>query len=138
MANKATVSRGWQIVDVEGKTLGRVCSRIAHVLRGKHKPSYTPHVDCGDNVIVINASKVILTGSKDTNKEYITFSGYPGGQKRIPADVMRNRHPERMIEHAVKGMLPKNRLGAEMYRKLHVFPGGEHPHQAQQPTTLKV
>ena len=113
-------------------------SKIATVLRGKHKPSYTPHVDTGDYVIVINAEKVRFTGGKWAQKEYITFSGYPGGQKRTVASEVRDRHPERVIENAVKGMLPKNRLGRAMLKKLFVYAGAEHPHQAQQPEPLTI
>lgn len=132
-ANKATVKHEWYVVDAEGETLGRLASKIAHVLRGKHKPSYTPHVDCGDYVIVTNCAKVRLTGSKWTDKQYITFSGYPGGQKsRSPKDMVEKK-PFYIIEHAVRGMLPKNRLGRKMFKKLFVYEGSEHPHQAQQP-----
>ncbi len=137
-ARKEDVKRDWYLVDAEGKTLGRLCSQIAHVLRGKHKPDYTPHVDCGDYVIVINAEKVRLTGQKWDQKEYITFSGYPGGQKRIKAKDLVNRKPVALIEHAVKGMLPKNRLGRAMFKKLFVYEGPEHKHQAQKPKTLNV
>lgn len=135
-AKKEEVERKWYVVDAEGEVVGRLCSRIAHVLRGKHKPSYTPHVDCGDHVIVINAGKVRFTGNKAQQKEYQTYSGYPGGQKRRLAADMLAKRPERVIELAVKGMLPKNRLGRDMFRKLHVYAGPEHPHSAQQPETL--
>ncbi len=136
-AKKETVERNWYVVDAEGETLGRLCTKIASVLRGKHKPSYTPHVDCGDFVIVINAGKVRLTGSKMDKKEYITFSGYPGGQKRKTAKELIAKKPFAPIEIAVKGMLPKNKLGRQMYRKLFVYAGSEHPHQAQQPQPFK-
>ena len=136
-ANKATVQKAWFVVDAENQVLGRVCSEIAKIIRGKHKPSYTPHVDCGDYVIVINADKVVFTGTKIEYKEYHNFSGYPGGQKiEIAKDLMRRR-PEVVVERAVKGMLPKNRLGRKMYKKLFVYVGAEHQHKAQQPKELK-
>lgn len=137
-ANKATVTREWFVVDAEGQPLGRLASKIATMLRGKHKASFTPHVDCGDNIIVINAEKVKMTGNKLTQKVYYTYSGYPGGQKqRTPADIL-DKHPNRLIEMAVRGMLPKNRLGRAMYKKLFVYTGSEHPHQAQKPQTLEL
>ena len=132
-ANKQTVERKWYVVDAEGETVGRLCSKIAHVLRGKHKPSYTPHVDCGDNVVVINADKVRFTGAKMAQKEYITFSGYPGGQKRITAEKLIEKKPRKIVENAVKGMLPKTKLGRAMFKKLYVYEGTEHPHDAQKP-----
>ena len=132
-ANKQTVERKWYVVDAEGETVGRLCSKIAHVLRGKHKPSYTPHVDCGDNVVVINAEKVRFTGAKWDQKEYITFSGYPGGQKRIAAGKLLDKKPRKIVENAVKGMLPKTKLGRAMFKKLYVYEGTEHPHEAQKP-----
>ncbi len=130
---KEDVDRKWYIIDAEGEVVGRLCSRIAHVLRGKHKPSYTPHVDNGDYVIVINADKVRFTGQKWIKKEYIRHSHYPGGQKVTTARELRERFPERIIEHAVRGMLPKNRLGRQMFKKLFVYAGPEHPHVAQKP-----
>ena len=135
-ANKETVEHKWFIVDAEGEVVGRLATRIAHVLKGKHKPSYTPHVDTGDNVIVINADKIRFTGLKMAQKEYITFSGYPGGQKTETAAEMAAKKPTFIIEKAVKGMLPKNKLGRAMFRKLFVYAGGEHPHQAQKPADL--
>ncbi len=132
-ANKQTVEQKWYIIDAEGEIVGRLASRIAHVLRGKHKPSFTPHVDCGDNVIVINAEKVRFTGNKMEQKEYITFSGYPSGQKRARAEEVLAKKPIYIIETAVKGMLPKTKLGRAMRKKLFVYEGGEHKHQAQQP-----
>lgn len=132
-AKKETVDRKWYIVDAEGEVVGRLCSKIAHVLRGKHKPSYTPHVDTGDCVIVINADKVRFTGAKWSQKEYITYSGYPGGQKSKTAKEMLDKKPIAIIENAVKGMLPKNKLGRAMFKKLFVYEGAEHPHQAQKP-----
>lgn len=136
-ANKATVERKWYIVDAEGETVGRLCSRIATVLRGKHKPSYTPHFDAGDYVIVLNADKVRFTGAKWDQKEYITFSGYPGGQKRITAKEQVVKKPRFIVENAVKGMLPKNKLGRAMIKKLFVYEGTEHPHTAQKPEDFK-
>lgn len=135
---KEDVERDWYIVDAEGETLGRLCSKIATMLRGKHKPSYTPHVDNGDNIIVINAEKVRLTGSKWSQKTYISHSGYPGGQKSITADNLVAKKPHAIVENAVRGMLPKNRLGRQMFKKLFVYAGAEHPHEAQQPKTLKI
>ena len=137
-ANKETVNKQWYVVDAEGEILGRLASKVAYVLRGKHKPEYTPHVDCGDNVIIINAEKVVLTGKKLTDKEYIRHSGYPGGQKVETPVEMLEKHPERIIEHAVKGMLPKNRLGSELFRNLKVYVGSEHKHEAQNPTKLDL
>jgi len=137
-ANKETVEQIWFVVDAEGKTVGRLCTQIAHVLRGKHKPSYTPHVDCGDYIIVLNAEKVKFTGNKMNAKEYQTYSGYPGGQKIATAKEVLQKHPERIVEMAVKGMLPKNRLGRAMYKKLFVYTGDVHPHAAQQPQPLTL
>lgn len=137
-ANKETVNKQWYVVDAEGEILGRLASKVAYVLRGKHKPEYTPHVDCGDNVIIINAEKVVLTGKKLTDKEYIRHSGYPGGQKVETPVEMFEKHPERIIEHAIKGMLPKNRLGSELFRNLKVYVGSEHKHEAQNPTKLDL
>lgn len=137
-ANKETVNKQWHVVDAEGEILGRLASKVAYVLRGKHKPEYTPHVDCGDNVIIINAEKVVLTGKKLTDKEYIRHSGYPGGQKVETPVEMLEKHPERIIEHAIKGMLPKNRLGSELFRNLKVYVGSEHKHEAQNPTKLDL
>jgi large subunit ribosomal protein L13 len=135
-ANEATVKRDWYIVDATNLTLGRMSAKIAAILRGKNKPYYTPHTDCGDYVIVINAEKVILTGNKMNEKEYQTFSGYPGGQKIELAKDLIRRRPEVVIERAIKGMLPKNRLGRKMYKKLFAYAGAEHPHAAQKPQTL--
>lgn len=137
-ANKETVNKQWYVVDAEGEILGRLASKVAYVLRGKHKPEYTPHVDCGDNVIIINAEKAVLTGKKLTDKEYIRHSGYPGGQKVETPVEMLEKHPERIIEHAIKGMLPKNRLGSELFRNLKVYVGSEHKHEAQSPTKLDL
>ncbi len=137
-ANKQTHVAEWFVVDVEGVTVGRACSKIASVLRGKHKATYTPHADAGDNVIVLNADKVTFSGNKWEDKKYITYSGYPGGQKSEAAKDLMARAPEKVIERAVKGMLPKNRLGRKMYKKLFVYTGTEHPHAAQKPTVLNV
>ena len=135
-ANEATVTRNWYVVDGANQTVGRMCAKIASVLRGKNKAYYTPHVDCGDFVIVINADKVKFTGNKMEEKEYLTYSGYPGGQKGETARSLLTRRPEVVIERAVKGMLPKNRLGRKMYKKLFVYAGTEHPHGAQKPAEL--
>ena len=136
-ANEATVQRNWYVVDGTNQTVGRVCSKIAAVLRGKNKASYTPHVDTGDYIIFINADKVKFTGTKLDDKVYINFSGYPGGKKEETAKNLLKRRPEVVIERAVKGMLPKNRLGRQMYKKLFVYKGDVHPHTAQQPKELK-
>lgn len=136
-ANAATVQKEWIVVNAEGAVLGRLTSQIAKILRGKHKPSFTPHVDCGDNVIVINAEKIRLTGKKMTDKVYTRHTGHPGGQRFATPRELLNKHPERIIEHAVKGMLPKNRLGRSIYTNLHVYVGAEHPHAAQQPKEIK-
>jgi large subunit ribosomal protein L13 len=135
-ANEATVKRDWYVVDGTNQTVGRMCSKIAAVLRGKNKAYYTPHVDCGDFIIVINADKVVFTGNKLEDKVYINFSGYPGGQKEEIAKNLIRRRPDAVIERAVKGMLPKNRLGRKMFKKLFVYAGDQHPHAAQQPKTL--
>jgi len=136
-ANAATVKRNWYIVDGTNQTVGRMCSRIAAVLRGKNKASYTPHVDTGDFVIVINAEKVVFTGNKLEEKIYDHFTGYPGGLKTETAKNLLARRPENVVERGVKGMLPKNRLGRKMFKKLFVYAGAEHPHGAQQPKELK-
>jgi len=132
-AKKETEEHKWYVIDAEGEVVGRLSSRIAHVLRGKHKPSFTPHVDCGDYVIVINAGKVRFTGDKWDNKEYKQYSGYPGGLKLTKAKNVLAKKPYAIIETAVKGMLPKNKLGNAMHKKLFVYEGSEHPHQAQKP-----
>ncbi len=136
-ANEATVQRDWHIVDGTNQTVGRICARIAAVLRGKTKAYYTPHVDCGDFVIVINCDKVKFTGNKMDEKVYDNYSGYPGGRKEELAKDLIKRRPEVIIERAIKGMLPKNRLGRKMYKKLFVYAGATHPHTAQQPKELK-
>ena len=136
-AKNSEVERKWFVADAEGEVLGRLGSKIASVLRGKHKPSYTPHVDTGDYVIVINAEKIRLTGNKIEDKEYLSYSGYPGGQKSITAKELQAKNPNLIIEKAVKGMLPKNKLGRAMIKKLFVYTGAEHPHGAQKPEELK-
>jgi large subunit ribosomal protein L13 len=136
-ANEATVQRNWYVVDGTNQTVGRMCAKIASVLRGKNKAYYTPHVDCGDFVIVTNCDKVRFTGNKMDEKTYINFSGYPGGKKEEAAGDLLKRRPEVVIERAVKGMLPKNKLGRKMYKKLFVYAGSEHPHTAQNPQQLK-
>lgn len=138
MANPSNIERKWYIVDAEGKTLGRLAAEVAKILRGKHKPTYTPHQDTGDFVIVINAAKVAVTGKKLIQKKYFRHSGYPGGGRFIGLQWLLERRPEQVIEMAVRGMLPKNTLGENMYRKLKVYAGAEHPHQAQQPEVLNL
>ena len=135
-ANEATVQHNWYVVDGTNQTVGRMCSKIAAVLRGKNKAYYTPHVDCGDYVIVINVDKVVFTGNKMDDKNYITYSGYPGGQKSESAKSLLKRRPDALLERAIKGMLPKNRLGRKMFKKLYVYAGTEHQHTAQKPQTL--
>jgi large subunit ribosomal protein L13 len=137
-ANKATVNKEWVIIDAEGAVLGRLASVVASMLRGKHKTNFTPHVDCGDNVIVVNAEKVNLTGTKWSDKLYVRHTGYPGGQRFTTAEAMLKKNPIGLIEHAVKGMLPKNRLGSELYRNLHVYAGTSHPHEAQKPKKIEL
>lgn len=137
-AKKEEVSRKWYVIDATDVVLGRLASKTAHILRGKHKPTYTPHIDCGDYVIIVNASKVALTGDKLDKKIYYNHSGYTGGLRERTARVMKESYPVEMVERSVKGMLPKGRLGRQMYKKLFVYAGEEHPHQAQQPTELKM
>jgi large subunit ribosomal protein L13 len=136
-AKKTEVNRAWLIVDAQDMVVGRLASRIAHVLRGKHKPSFTPHVDCGDNVIVINAEKVRFTGMKLQNKEYLRYTGYPGGQRSTTPAELLEKKPEFILENAVRKMLPKNSLGRSSFNKLFVYAGPDHPHQAQKPEPLK-
>lgn len=131
-------NKSWFVVDAKDKVLGRMATRIAIILMGKHKPTWQPYLDDGDNVIVVNAAKVKLTGKKEKQKEYFRYSGYPGGLKREFLEKLRSRKPEHIIKHAVKGMIPKNRLGAVMIKNLHVYTGNEHPHVAQKPEELKV
>ncbi|HBG71733.1 MAG: 50S ribosomal protein L13 [Bacteroidetes bacterium GWF2_43_63] len=136
--NKANANKEWVIVDATDQTLGRFAAMVAFMLRGKHKPSFTPNSDCGDNVIVINAEKVMLTGKKLTDKEYVRHTGYPGGQRFTnPADLLK-RKPEAVVEMAVKGMLPKTKLGAELFRNLYVYAGTEHKHEGQQPKSVNI
>lgn len=135
---KEDVERDWYIVDASAAPLGRLCTQIAHVLRGKHRPDYTPHVDCGAHVVVINAGQLRLTGNKLDHKEYLRYSGYPGGQKSTKAKELIDKRPEFIVENAVRGMLPKSKLGRAMFRKLHVYKGADHPHQAQKPQPLNV
>lgn len=137
-ANKATVNKEWLLVDAEGEILGRLASQVAKLIRGKHKPDFTPHVDCGDNVIIINADKVTMSGNKWDDKEYIRHSGYPGGQKSINARELFKKHPERVVENAVRGMLPGNRLGRAIFRNLHVYAGDQHGHEAQKPRKIEL
>jgi large subunit ribosomal protein L13 len=137
-ANANTVDKEWVLIDAENEILGRMASSVAVLLRGKHKPNYTPHVDCGDNVIIINAEKIRLTGKKWDDKTYIRHSGYPGGQKSATARELMQKNPIAMVEKAIKGMLPKNKLGADLYRNLFVYQGGEHKHEAQKPTKLNL
>lgn len=137
-ANKATVQKEWVLVDAEGATLGRLASKVAKILRGKYKPSFTPHVDCGDNVIVINAEKINLSGNKWSDKVYLRYTGYPGGQRSTTAQELLDKHPERLIEKSVKGMLPKNRLGADLFRNLKVYAGSEHNQEAQKPKAINL
>ena len=136
--NIATVDKQWVVVDATDQTLGRFAAKVALVLRGKHKPGYTPHVDCGDNVIVLNAEKIKLTGNKWKQKVYIRHTGYPGGQRFTTAEQMLKKFPERMVEKAVKGMLPKNSLGAKLFTNLHVFVGAAHDKEAQQPKSINL
>ncbi|MCF4100215.1 50S ribosomal protein L13 [Gillisia sp. M10.2A] len=137
-ANKATVTKDWVHVDADGQTLGRLSTKVAKLLRGKYKPNFTPHVDCGDNVIITNAEKINLTGKKWDSKEYIRHTGYPGGQRSLTATELFNKGPERLIENAVKGMLPKNKLGAAIFRNLKVYAGSEHDLKAQKPKTINL
>ncbi|NJK95268.1 MAG: 50S ribosomal protein L13 [Bacteroidetes bacterium] len=136
--NKANAGKEWIVVDATNQVLGRLTSEIAKILRGKHKPSFTPHADCGDNVIIINAEKVRLTGNKWADKEYIHYTGYPGGQRFATAKIILEKKPAFIIENAVKGMLPKNRLGRAVLKNLHVYAGADHPHAAQQPKEINI
>jgi large subunit ribosomal protein L13 len=138
MPKENEIERKWYVVDADGKVLGRLATRIATILRGKHKPLFAPHLDVGDHVVVLNAEKIHLTGRKLQNKQYRWHTGYIGGLREVSAEKMLKTHPERMIEWAVQGMLPKNRLGRAMAKKLKVYRGAEHPHQAQQPQVLEV
>ena len=136
--NKSTANKLWVLVDAEGQTLGRLASKVAILLRGKHKPNFTPHVDCGDNVVVINASKVNLTGKKWEDKTYIRYTGYPGGQRTLTAKQLFDKNPSTIIEKSVKGMLPKNKLGAALFRNLHVYNNTDHDQEAQKPVSINL
>jgi large subunit ribosomal protein L13 len=137
-ANKATAKKEWVVIDAEGLVLGRMASKVAKILRGKYKASFTPHADCGDNVIVINAEKVVLSGKKMSDKVYLSHTGYPGGQRKQSPEDLLAKYPERVVEKAVKGMLPKNKLGRKLYRNLHVVVGSEHKYEAQQPKVVDL
>jgi large subunit ribosomal protein L13 len=137
-ANKTTVNKEWVLIDAEGQIVGRLATTVAMMLRGKHKPEYTPHVDCGDNVIIINAEKVDFSGNKWADKEYVRYTGYPGGQRFTPANEMLKKKPIDIIEHAVRGMLPKNRLGRVIFKNMHVYVGTSHPHEAQKPKKIEL
>lgn len=137
-ANKATVNKEWVVIDATGQTLGRMASKVAKLLRGKYKPSFTPHVDCGDNVIIINADKVVLTGNKWNDRVYLRYTGYPGGQREATPAVLMEKGADRLVQKVVKGMLPKNRLGAALLKNLYVYAGTEHNHEAQQPKTVDI
>jgi len=137
-ANSETAERNWVVVDATDQTLGRLCTRVASILRGKHKPTYTPHCDTGDFVVVLNATKIRVTGNKELKKVYFHHTGYPGGRRNESLGELIEKHPERVIERAVRGMLPHTRLGRKQFRKLKVYAGAEHPHEAQQPTELSL
>ncbi len=137
-ANKATVNKKWMLVDAENQTLGHLASKVARMIRGKNKTNYTPHVDCGDNVIVINAEKIHLSGKKWENKEYVHYTEYPGGQRFTTPKELVVKKPTAIVEYAVRGMLPKNRIGDAMYKNLHVYGGNSHPHEAQQPKKIEL
>ncbi|MCP4553248.1 MAG: 50S ribosomal protein L13 [Bacteroidetes bacterium] len=137
-ANKATVTKEWVLIDAENETLGRLASKAAKLLRGKYKPNFTPHVDCGDNVIIINAEKITLSGKKWTDKEYIRHTGYPGGQRKTTPQELIVKKPTAIVERAIKGMLPKNRLGSAIFRNLYVYAGSEHDQEAQRPKEIKL
>ena len=137
-ANKATVNKEWVLIDAEGQIVGRLATKVAMLLRGKHKPEYTPHVDCGDNVIVINAEKVNFSGNKWADKEYVRHTGFPGGQRFTRANEMLDKKPTDIIENAVRGMLPKTRLGRALFKNMHVYTGSAHPHEAQKPKKIEL
>lgn len=137
-ANKATVNKEWVVVDATGQHLGRLCSKVAKILRGKYKPNFTPHVDCGDNVIIINADKIVLTGNKWNDRIYLSYTGYPGGQRENTPATLMKKGEDRLFRKVVKGMLPKNRLGAKLLGNLHVYAGTEHKHEAQQPKMIDI
>lgn len=137
-ANKETVNKEWILIDADGEILGRLATTVAAMLRGKHKTNFTPHVDCGDNVVVINAEKIELSGNKWSDKEYVRYTGYPGGQRYTPAEKMLKKNPIGVIEHAVRGMLPKNRLGRAIFKNMHIYVGSIHPHEAQKPKKIEL
>ena len=137
-ANKNTVNKEWLLVDADGQALGRLASEVAKLLRGKHKPNFTPHVDCGDNVVIINAEKITLSGNKWDDKTYIRHTGYPGGQRSLSAKELYGKNPTRLVEKAVKGMLPKNKLGAALFRNLKVYAGSKHNQEAQKPRVINL
>ena len=137
-ANSNTVDKKWLLVDVAGLPLGRAASAVASLLRGKHKPNFTPHIDCGDNIIVLNSDKIILTGQKWKQKQYIRHTGYPGGQRNLSAEQIHKKNNTRLIEKSIKGMLPKNKLGAELFRNLRVYPGDQHQQESQNPTNINI
>ena len=137
-ANPKTVDKKWLLVDASGQTLGRMCSKIAKILRGKYKPNFTPHVDCGDNVIVINSGKIVLSGNKWSSKLYIRHTGYPGGQRSLSAQELFDKDPCRLVENAVKGMLPKNKLGSQLFRNLKVYSNENHKHEGQNPSLINL
>ena len=137
-ANKETAKKEWVVVDATDQVLGRLCAKVAKILRGKYKPCYTPHVDCGDNVIIINADKVQLTGKKWTDRVYLNFTGYPGGQRELSPDVMMKKGESKLFKRVLKGMLPKNKLGAQLLRNVYIYAGSEHPHAAQTPKTIDI
>ncbi|RRD79277.1 50S ribosomal protein L13 [Tannerella forsythia] len=137
-ANKATVNKEWVVVDATGQSLGRICSKVAKLLRGKYKPNFTPHVDCGDNVIIINADKVVLTGNKWNDRIYFKHTGYPGGQREVTPAQLMVKGEDRLFRKVVKGMLPKNRLGDKLLKNLYVYAGSEHKHEAQQPKSIDI
>jgi large subunit ribosomal protein L13 len=137
-AREQDIQRDWYVIDAQGQTLGRLATQVATLLRGKHKPTYTPHVDCGDYVIIVNAEKIHVTGQKMTQKNYYRHSGYPGGIKQVTLRDQLQKFPDRVVEQAVRGMLPKNRLGRRMFKKLKVYAGSDHPHQAQQPKSIEL
>jgi large subunit ribosomal protein L13 len=137
-ANKATAQKDWVVIDATDLVVGRMASKVAKLLRGKYKPSFTPHVDCGDNVIILNADKVKLTGNKWTDRIYLSYTGYPGGQRALTPEVLMKKSPERYIKKVVKGMLPKNKLANQLLNNLYVYTGTEHPHAAQQPKTIDL
>lgn len=137
-ANSATVDKNWVLVDAEGQTLGRLASKVAYLLRGKNKPGFTPHVDCGDNVVIINAAAVQMSGNKEEVKEYVRHTGYPGGQRVTTPAELRMKNASKIVENAVKGMLPKNKLGRQMFRNLYVYEGAEHNQEAQKPKAIDI